>query len=183
MEMLSPVKSEPQVESSHAVKPEPISPRGAKGRLVVPLRVKKLSKATKENNRKQKAKERAKKRLGEQEFNNLHKLYQSLKSGSYEEDHSKADGIVMGLLQQGFKQREIVQVLGCGTSKVQRVREKMKNPNVCKVRAAPWHAITVKQTEAIKTHIASYDTEDGYPCAHRRPKSYFIRQGLNWNTV
>ena len=100
------------------------------------------------------------KKLGEQEFNNLGKLYQSLESGSYK-DHSKADGIIMGLLQQNFSHREIIEVLGCGTSRVQRVRKKMENPTVCKVGAAPWHAITAEQTEVISTHIDSYAPKMG----------------------
>ena len=118
-------------------KEEPVSPLGAKGRLVVPNRKGKLSIKQKERNRKVSAKTRAKGKLGEKEFERLEKLWRSLKTAAHEKDHSTADGIVMSLLQQGLSQREIQETLSCGVSRIRRVRKKMMNPELTVKRPAP----------------------------------------------
>ena len=164
-------------------KEEPVSPLGAKGRLVVPSRKGKLSVMQKERNRKAAAKARARNKLGDVEFERLGKLWKTLKSAAHKKDHSSADGIIMSLLQQNLSQREIQETLGCGVSRIGRVRKKMMNPGLTVKRPPPYHAITPQQEADIRSHIESFDTEDGYPCAHRRPKSYFLQEGLNWKKV
>ena len=106
-----------------------------------------------------------------------------MKSAAHKKDHSSADGIIMSLLQQNLSQREIQETLGCGVSRIGRVRKKMMNPGLTVKRPSPYHAITPQQEADIRSHIESFDTEDGYPCAHRRPKSYFVQEGLNWKKV
>ena len=53
---------------------EPVSPIGAKGRLVVPSRIPKLSKKQKERNRESAALLRAQLKLGNEEFNKVQTL-------------------------------------------------------------------------------------------------------------
>jgi hypothetical protein len=47
----------------------------------------------------------------------------------------------------------------------------------------PSHAFTQEQIQAIKDDYINWELEDGYPCAHRRIKQYFITPGTTWTRV
>ena len=44
----------------------------------------------------------------------------------------------------------------------------------------PSHAVSKADIDALKAHIATNDTEDSFPCSHRRPQKYFTEPRLTW---
>ena len=126
--------------------------------------------------------DRAKRLLTEERYHALKRQWASLDSSG--SDHKTADGMIMTLLKMGLSKRVIIAVFGCGSSRVKRVRLDMMDPQrLDKPRPPPHHAVTDDDMRLIKDHIESYDTEDGFPCAHRKPRKYFVEQGLTWTKV
>ena len=151
----------------------------AKGRIVIPRSSKKLTKQEKEAN----ALARAKHKLGENEFKRVKDLITSLSSVGGG-DKSVLDGLIMGMLQHNMSNIEIRAVHSFGNSKINRVRKVMNNPKLINSpRPRPSHAVVDKDLENLKAHLATFDTEDGFPCAHRRPRKFFVQQGLHWTTI
>ena len=55
----------------------------------------------------------------------------------------------------------------------------MKNPKLLKKkRYTPSHAASDKDIVNLKQHLGTFETEDGFPCAHRRPRKFFVEQGV-----
>lgn len=152
---------------------------GAKGRLVVPRRTRKLSRKNQEVVREQNAEAAARRKLGDDKFNILQERWDHLDTGNGGKDQITANGMIVCLLQQNLTQREIRAVFGCGKGRVRRVREALRNPQqFLKPREAPYHAATDEQKEEIKRFIRTYETEDGFSCSHRRQRKYLIAEGL-----
>ena len=60
----------------------------------------------------------------------------------------------------------------------------MDDPNLAKVVRKPLaHAVKKQELDDLKNHIMSYETEDGFACAHRRPRKFFVQEGLKWKTI
>ena len=60
----------------------------------------------------------------------------------------------------------------------------MDEPTILdKSRPRPTHAVTQNDLDAITTHLSSFETEDGFPCAHRRLRKFFVVQGLTWTKI
>ena len=87
--------------------------------------------------------------------------------------------MIVCLLQQGLNLGETRATLGCGKGRIVGIRKELRNPSLkAKKNKAAHHAVTEEQKEAIKHHLRSYETEDGFSCSHRRQRKYFTREGL-----
>ena len=64
---------------------------------------------------------RVKKRLGEEEFNHIVDLWETLQTYQFGNEHDQADGIIMNLLSLNFSQIEIRAILKCGATRINRV--------------------------------------------------------------
>ena len=147
----------------------------AKGKIVIPRSYKTLTKQEREA----KALARAKYKLGDYEFKRVKNLIASITSVSGG-NKRVIDGLIMGMLQHNMSNGEIRAVHPFGNSKINRIRKVMNDPNLMiSPRPKPTHAVVDKDLENLKSHLATYDTEDGYPCAHRRPRKYFIQPRLH----
>ena len=107
------------------------------------------------------------------------KISLTLVAQSPKSNRSLIDGMIMGLVQQNLSNREIKQVFRVGNNRIDRVRVLIENPELLnKPRPTPKHAATPEDIDRLKAHLGKYDTEDGFPCAHRRPLKFFLKQGL-----
>ena len=143
-----------------------------KGRLVVPKPLKKSTEAE----RNLRARMRAKTKLGEDKYKRLRDSYIRCQNT---EGVSKTllDGVIIGLIQQNLSNLEVRATLGCGFSRIDRLRKAIKNPLLFKkARIKPAHAINDVDLDNLKQHLQSFDTEDGFPCAHRRPIKYCVKR-------
>ena len=118
-------------------------------------------------------------KLGVSEYTRVRKQFENLVAIRSRKGEALIDGMIMGLVQQNLTNREIKEVLNVGNNRIDRVRRVTANPELLKAeRPKPKHAATPDDIHHLKAHLATYDTEDGYPCAHRRPLKFFLKQGL-----
>ena len=90
----------------------------------------------------------------------------------------------MSLLQQNLSNLEIRQLFQCGNSRISKVRKIMEQPALLNnPRPKPHHAVVQDDLDALERHLMTFETEDGFPCAHRRLRKFFIVQGLTWTKV
>ena len=147
-----------------------------KGRLVVPRKCTPLT----PEQREARAVERALVKLGQQEYDRVKLLLLSL-GGEAQRNKTLVDGVIMGLLQRNLSNLEIRSFHKFGNSRINRIRRLLKNPDLLlRKRPRPVHAVTTSDRENLRAHLATYETEDGFPCAHRRPRKFFVRQGVTW---
>jgi hypothetical protein len=99
----------------------------------------------------------------------------------------QSEGIVLQLLQQGLSQIEIRAISPVGGSRIDRLRKIHESgPDLWHTRrpqATPAHAFSDKDVEAFTMHCGTWILEDGFPCAHRRPRQYFTEPNLTWTVV
>ena len=89
------------------------------------------------------------------------------------------DGMIINLIQLNLSNNMVRAVFNCRISGVTRIRRVMENPELINSRRyTPIHAVSKEDLDALKAHLATMDTEDSFPCAHRRPQKYFIESGL-----
>ena len=151
-----------------------------KGKLIAPRKTHKLTYEQKE----ERAIERAKSELGEDEYLRLQKTYKSIKESSSSDKHLVLDGMIINMIQRNLSQIEIKTMFRCGGYRILRLQKVLANPELLKKkRRVPKHAVSDDDLEALKAHLGTFDTEDGFPCAHRRPRKFFIQQGLTWVKV
>ena len=125
------------------------------------------------------AKSRVIDKIGIGEYDKLRDQFKVLASQRSKSSASLLDGMIMGLLQQNLTNRQIREIVSVGNNRINRIREVVENPELLKKgRPRPKHAATPEDIDRLKAHIATYDTEDGYPCAHRRLLKFFVTQGL-----
>jgi hypothetical protein len=124
-------------------------------------------------------------KLGEIEANNVQAAFGALSKSINSDDWDIGNGIIVSLLQQNLSYNEIRQLLGVGSSRIKRIKDDIKNPDrLCeKVRSVPWHAATEADIQRIRDCYATWELEDGFPCAHRRPRKYFVREGQRWKVL
>lgn len=145
-----------------------------KGKLVAARNSNKLTEAQKES----RARARAIEKIGKVEYDRVKLLIESLLAVA-KAKKSVLDGLVMGLLQQNLTNGEIRTLHNFGNSRINRIRKLMANPSLIESkRPRPVHAVSNEDLAHLKHHLASFDTEDGYPCAHRRPRKFFVKEGL-----
>ena len=121
----------------------------AKSKLVAPRAGSRISEET----RSLRAREKAKEKLGLEEFNRVQDLFRKLNvSGN---KHKKLlDGLIMGLLQKNVSNYQIRAVTGCGISRINRIRRVIEDPTLLnKPRAKPAHAVTPEDIENLKKHL------------------------------
>ena len=146
-----------------------------KGRLVAKRNIRCLT----PKERADRAKQRVVDKLGKTEFDRIVKQYSTLNSLKTRKSQFLIDGMIMGLIQQNLANREIRQVFKVGNDRINRIRRVIKNPELLRKKPfVPKHAATPSDIERIKTHLELFDTEDGFPCAHRRALKFFLKQGL-----
>ena len=127
------------------------------------------------------------KSLGQEEANNIRMTYSSLESSGKtlnSDDWGISNGIIATLIGQNYAYNSIRMLLGCGMSKIQRVKRDIENPNrLMANRHAPWHAATEEDLNRIKSCKRTWELEDGFPCAHRRPREYFVEENVTWKSL
>jgi hypothetical protein len=128
------------------------------------------------------------KSLGEEEAANIKMTWDSLNQKGrnvQSDDWGVSNGIIATLLSQNYSFNSIRMLLGCGMSKITRVKEDMQNPNRLaeKKKQIPWHAATKEDLERIKECKKDWALEDGFPCAHRRPREYFVEENVTWKSL
>ena len=94
-------------------------------------------------------------------------------------DKPVVDGLIMSLLQKNRTNTKIRAVHKFGNSRINRIRKVMKNPTLLiSKRPRPVHAVTNEDLVYLRNILATFDTEDGFPCAHRRPRKFFVQEGI-----
>jgi hypothetical protein len=97
-----------------------------------------------------------------------------------------ADTFLITLLMQKLSHYEIQAILPVGAGRLVTLgKVKTGELPLCRERPTciPSHAFTQEQIQAIKDDYINWELEDGYPCAHRRIKQYFITPGTTWTRV
>ena len=151
-----------------------------KGRLVAPKHRTKLTQAQRD----ERSLSAAKEKLGNDKCLKLKKGWESLKNSTKSDKNFVMDGMIMNLAQLNLSNNMIRAIFGCGISRICRVRRVMDNPDLINLRRrTPSHAVSKEDLDALKEHLVTLDTEDSFPCAHRRPQKYFIESGLTWCKV
>ncbi|OWY97879.1 hypothetical protein PHMEG_00031484 [Phytophthora megakarya] len=156
--------------------------RGGGSRTTVPRRNRK-----KGPTRQEAAYARAVEKLGEDTLKEMGDDWGSwdTKYGSAEWEQS--EGVVLNLLQQGFSEREIKAILPVGGSRVSRLPKVLAlgvdTLHTRRQPSTPWHAFTDKGLDNFKAHCSTWVLEDGFPCAHHRPRQYFTEPNLTWLVV
>ena len=152
----------------------------AKGKLIAVRKSKKSSSQEIAN----RALLRAKEKLGEDKCKKLQENEVALEKAQSRETKKLKDGLILSLLQQNLSNNEIRQLFLCGNSRINRLRNVLDQPTILdKLRPKPKHAVTKGDLDAIETHLSTFETEDGFPCAHRRLRKFFIVQGLTWTKI
>lgn len=109
----------------------------------------------------------------------MQNTWKALKTGNYGEDQEKSNGIIISLLNLNLSQIEIRQTLNCSSSRVDRMRDRIKAgiQFVVPIRAAPSHKFSPKTTQFLFELMESCTPrlEQGFPCPHLRMKHYFIQ--------
>ena len=141
-----------------------------KGRLVSPRDVKKMT----EEGKLKRALGRAQEKLGGVDnWTNIQKQYKTVIETKPHNFESLADGLIMSMVQRNLSNIMI------RTSRITKIRNLMRQPHQQRrIRKPPPHAVKAEELEDLKTHLLTFETEDGFPCSHRRPRKYFVKQGL-----
>ena len=135
-----------------------------------------------EEQRKARALERVKAKVGEGVAENLLKKWNEIQSGNDKKKRQlEGDGVIKTLRSLGFSEIELRSFLCVGSGRIERVT-KNKPP---KARKPPKHAATDEDKRRIVDFILSLDLEPGYPCAHRSVPLYIEGddQGSTWRKI
>eukprot|EP00644_Phytophthora_capsici_P014791 jgi/Phyca11/553489/estExt2_Genewise1Plus.C_PHYCAscaffold_530217 len=130
---------------------------------------------------------RAVEKLGVESVTKLREDWNSWDTRYGGSEWQQSEGVVMHLLQQGQSQCDIRTIIPVGGSRVDRLRKiRELGPEEWHTRrsqAASWHACGKENIEAFKKHCSTWILDDGFPCAHRRPRQYFTEPNLTWIVV
>lgn len=128
--------------------------------------------------------ERAVGKLGTDQAANIRANFDNLDKRLTHTDWGIGNGIISSLLGLKLSQNEIRVFLGVGSSRIQRVEKNRLNENrELQERAQPSHACTEEDLELVRFTSSTWELEDGFPCAHRRPRQYFIAPGVTWSSL
>ena len=132
-----------------------------------------------EEQRKARAIERVKAKVGEEVAEGLMKKWKEIQLVKERKKRLlEGDGVIKTLSAIGFSEIEMKAFLGVGSGRIDRVT---KN-KVAAPRKPPKHAATDDDKKRIVDFILSLDLEPGYPCAHRSVPLYVEGddQGSTW---
>ena len=129
--------------------------------------------------RKARAIERVKEKVGEEVAEGLMKKWKEIQLVKERKKRLlEGDGVIKTLSAIGFSEIEMKTFLGVGSGRIDRVTKNKVAPP-CK---PPKHAATDDDKKRIVDFILSLDLEPGYPCAHRSVPLYVEGddQGSTW---
>ncbi|CAK9266760.1 unnamed protein product [Sphagnum jensenii] len=142
----------------------------------------------KKTDRKTNALERVVKKMGEESLNALKETWNAMKTGYGEVEWEQGEGVILGLMAQGYSDREIKALLGVGGSRVSRLRKIHKDgmwdgSHTRRPMKVPHHALSSDDLTAFIEDCKTWELEDGFPCSHRRPRQYFVEAKLTWTEL
>ena len=99
------------------------------------------------------------------------------------EGSNYGDGALMVMILMKLSNIEIQSFIPVGGSRLSRVR-KLDKKQITKNRKRS-HAMSAKSVMFFCDFMESLDLEDGFPCAHRRPKRYIVSDNVNisWTDI
>ena len=99
-------------------------------------------------------------------------------------DGDVGDGIILCLMRCGLSFIEIRSVLPVGGYRLSRLKH-FTGYSTRSTRKPVYHAFNNATVDVFKTFIDSLHVEDGFPCAHRRPKFYVIteKRSITWKEI
>ncbi|KAI3631056.1 hypothetical protein MIR68_010546 [Amoeboaphelidium protococcarum] len=104
-----------------------------------------------------------------------------LKANEVQSKESKriADGMIVALFHLHLSQGQIRLLLGAGSSRIQKLYKVRDNFQELAQKApqVPKHAFKSNDIQIMKDFIQSLEVEDGYPCAHRRARTFLKTEG------
>ena len=92
-------------------------------------------------------------------------------------DGDLADGILTCLQKCGLSHIEIRAALKCGSGRLTWLRHRKSNEVARTNNEKRSHALSQVDVNLFKAFMRTLDVEDGFPCAHRCPKFYILRNG------
>ena len=138
-------------------------------------------------NRKDNALKRVTEKLGEQTLAKMREDWAMMETGAAGREWETSDGIVINLIQSGFSEMEIRAIIPVGGYKIGRLRDVLKvgfeQNHTRRPPRTPAHAVVDADLDAIKQHALTWEVEDGFPCAHRRPKQYLVDPKLTFTKL
>ena len=123
-------------------------------------------------------------RLGEERIDNLKQKWNSLniRCHGVDGDGDVGDGIITCLQKLNFSFIEIQSILPIGSSRLTRVIKLQSSRN--REKRVRRHALSTASRALFSSYMESLDCEDGFPCAHRRPKRYIISDNvITWKAI
>ena len=128
--------------------------------------------------RKESALQRVISKLGEARVEKIRTDWGAMESGVGGSEWMQSEGIIISLLQCGLSEIEIRAVIPVGGSKIDRLRKMLHNGietlHTRRPPRVPAHAVSDECMDRIKSDAMTWEVEDGFSCAHRRPKQYLL---------
>jgi hypothetical protein len=142
----------------------------------------------KKTNWKTNALERVVKKMGEKSLNALKEMWNAMKTGYGEAEWEQGEGVILGLMVQGYLDREINALLGVGGFRVSRLKKIHKDgtwdgSHTRRPMKVPHHALSSDNLTTFIEDCKTWELEDGFPCSHRRPRQYFVEAKLTWTEL
>ena len=111
--------------------------------------------------------------LGEDRVRKLQQKWRSLDTHrhTFDGDGDNGNGILICLQNFGLSCIQIRATLGCSTSRLTKLNQSQKADHT-----PASHALTATPVGIWHEFIDSFDVGDGFPCAHCRPKFYFLQE-------
>ena len=148
------------------------------------LKKKKNTKVQSVEMKKEKTLNRILKKVGKEAMENMKNTYGNLSCGNDKDKKLQADGIFLNLMDMEINNNDIKFFLCCGGSRVNRLRQaKESGFKMSKEKKIPKHAFIEDDIELIRSYVNALQTEEGYPCSHRRLKHYLLEEGITWKKL
>jgi hypothetical protein len=123
--------------------------------------------------------------MGKESLNALKETWNTMKTRYGEAEWEQGEGVILGLMVQGYSNQEIKALLGVGGSRVSRLKKIHKDgtwdgSHTRRPMKVPHHALSSDDLTAFIEDCKTWELEDGFPCSHRRPRQYFVEAKLTW---
>lgn len=117
----------------------------------------------------------------------LRQTWASLDTGYGGLEWEQSEGLIMALIHQGLSQKEIRATLPVGGYKCSRIKVAIENGftdfHTRRPRQVSSHAVTKEQLKFLQDDVGCWPSEDGFPCAHRRPRTYHTEENISWTKL